>query len=112
MSDKKKSFGETIGNFVFCLLIFAAGSYVAGIIIAKYLFGTDWSFTSNETITATFIIFSVSFLFYLLRDKKDDVSFKGQKDMENQHFASLAELDKNFKHCKFSQLKKDRKSVV
>ena len=25
--------------------------------------------------------------------------------MENQHFATLKELDKNFKHCKFTELK-------
>ena len=100
MADNKKPFGEKVGNFLFWLLIFAAGSYLAGVIIAKYLFNTpNFEFYSSDVLTATFIVFSVSFLFYILRDKKDDTSFKGQKDMENQHFASLAELDKNFKHC-------------
>ena len=100
-SEKKNKFG----NFLLNLVLIAFFSYAGGIVVDHFLMGNPISFTSKSTMTTTFIMFAVAFLFILLKDMKDDGTFKGQKDMENQHFASLDELNKNFKHCKFSQLK-------
>ena len=106
MADKKElTFFEKITNFILWSILFAVMGYVAGILVSKFLYGTDWVFYSPEVVSTAAICFGLLLLFYLLRDKKDDSSFKGQKDMENQHFASIQELNKNFKNCKFSQLK-------
>ena len=103
--EKKETFSEKLKALLFWSVIFAAASYVAGILISKFLYGTEWVLYSSEVGFTAVVCFGLLLLIYLLRDKKDDSSFKGQKDMENQHFASLAELNKNFKNCKFSQLK-------
>lgn len=106
MADKKElTFFEKITNFILWSILFAVMGYIAGILVSKFLYGTDWVFYSPEVVSTAAICFGLLLLFYLLRDKKDDSSFKGQKDMENQHFASIQELNKNFKNCKFSQLK-------
>ena len=106
MADKKEmSFSEKIANLFLWSILFAVMSYIAGILVAKFLYGTDWVLYSSEVVTTAGICFGLLLLFYLLKDKKEDSAFKGQKDMENQHFASIQELNKNFKNCKFSQLK-------
>ena len=106
MADKKElTFFEKITNTFLWSILFAVMGYVAGILVSKFLYGTDWVFYSPEVVSTAAICFGLLLLFYLLRDRKDDSSFKGQKDMENQHFASIQELNKNFKNCKFSQLK-------
>ena len=106
MAEKKElTFFEKITNTLLWSVLFAVMGYVAGILVSKFLYGTDWVFYSPEVVSTAAICFGLLLLFYLLKDKKDDSSFKGQKDMENQHFASIQELNKNFKNCKFSQLK-------
>ena len=106
MSSKEKSFTEKVGNFVFWLLVVAVLSYVAAVILEKVIHNNEeWIFMSDGVIMMFIIIFASGFLLYITMDRKEDVAFKGQKDMENQHFASLSELDKNFKHCWYSQLK-------
>ena len=106
MADKKElTFFEKITNTFLWSILFAVMGYVAGILVAKFLYGTGWVFYSPEVVSTAAICFGLLLLFYLLRERKDDSAFKGQKDMENQHFASIQELNKNFKNCKFSQLK-------
>lgn len=106
MSEKKQqTFIEKLGSLFIWSIIFAVFSYVLGIIASKYLYGTGWVLYSDDVVFTSLISFGLLLLLYLLKDRKEDSAFKGQKDMENQHFASLAELNKNFKNCKFSQLK-------
>jgi len=106
MAEKKElTFFEKLTNTLLWSVLFAVMGYVAGILVAKFLYGTGWVFYSPEVVSTAAICFGLFLLFYLLKDRKDDSSFKGQKDMENQHFASIQELNKNFKNCKFSQLK-------
>ena len=100
-SEKKNKFG----NFLINLVLIAFGSYAGGVVVDHFLMNNPLSLNSKSVMTTTFIIFACAFIFILLKDMKEDTTFKGQKDMENQHFASLDELNKNFKHCKFSQLK-------
>ena len=106
MAEKKElTFFEKLTNTLLWSVLFAVMGYVAGILVSKFLYGTGWVFYSPEVVSTAAICFGLLLLFYLLKDRKDDSSFKGQKDMENQHFASIQELNKNFKNCKFSQLK-------
>ena len=100
-SEKKNKFG----NFLINLVLIAFVSYAGGVVVDHFLMNNPLSLNSKSVMTTTFIIFACAFIFILLKDMKEDTTFKGQKDMENQHFASLDELNKNFKHCKFSQLK-------
>ena len=101
-SENKKN---KFGNFLLNLLLIAFFSVVGGVVVNYFLGDGTISLTSGSTPTIIFILFALAFLWLLLKETKDDGTFKGQKDMENQHFASLDELNKNFKHCKFSQLK-------
>ena len=106
MAEKKElTFTEKLGNLFLWTIIFAVFSYILGIIASRYLYGTGWVLYSNDVLFTSLISFGILLLLYLLKDRKEDSAFKGQKDMENQHFASIAELNKNFKNCKFSQLK-------
>ena len=106
MAEKKElTFFEKVTNFFLWSILFAVMGYIAGILVSKFLYGTDWVFYSPEVVSTAAICFGLLVLFYLLKDRKEDSAFKGQKDMENQHFASIQELNKNFKNCKFSQLK-------
>ncbi len=82
-------------------------SYVLGIIANIFLFKNPFSMGNSVVLAFTFIVFIVGFLLYILSitSKDKDTKLKGKSSMENQHFATLRELDKNFKHCKFTDLK-------
>ena len=103
MSDKKFDFGK----FLITILFIAIFSLVGGVLMNYFLLDRVFSITSSNTLTVAFLIFLCATLFYILTSsgKDKDTKLKGKKDMENQHFASLKELDKNFKHCKFTDLK-------
>ncbi len=103
MSDKKFDFGKFLLTIVFIAII----SLVGGTLMNYFLLDKTFSITSSNTLTVGFLIFLCASLFYILTmsGKDKDSKLKGKKDMENQHFASLKELDKNFKHCKFTDLK-------
>lgn len=103
MSEKKFDFSKLL----VATLSIAVISMTGGVLMNYFLLDKVFSLTSSNTLTMAFLIFLVAFLFYVLTtsNKKDDSKLKGKKDMENQHFASLKELDKNFKHCKFTELK-------
>lgn len=56
----------------------------------------------------SFIIFAIGFMMYIIyaSDQKDNhYKLKGKSSMENQRFATIDDLNKHFKHCKFSELK-------
>ena len=66
-SEKKNKFG----NFLLNLVLIAFFSYAGGIVVDHFLMGNPISFTSKSTMTTTFIMFAVAFLFILLKDMKD-----------------------------------------
>ena len=90
-------------TFLFtCITIFVV-SAIAGVTL-NYLLTDELNITGSSTFIV--IIALVSFMFYITSSSKNKNSkLRGKDKMENQHFASLKELDKNFKHCKFTELK-------
>jgi len=82
MAEKKElTFFEKLTNTLLWSVLFAVMGYVAGILVAKFLYGTGWVFYSPEVVSTAAICFGLFLLLYLLKDRKDDSSFKGQKDM-------------------------------
>ena len=104
---KEKNTGFNVFNFLWMSLFMLIISYVAGVFVNYLLLDRVLSFSSSTTITISFLVFLCVELFYIINfsGKDKDSKLKGKKDMENQHFASLKELDRNFKHCKFTDLK-------
>ncbi len=102
MNEKKSKFLTFIFTCLTILVISAIGGYT----LAYLLFAGEFSIPSSNGNIFTMIIFMVAFLFYCMNySSKSNSKLKGKDKMENQHFASLKELDKNFKHCKFTDLK-------
>ena len=102
--SKEKGFSLT--NFIITSLSIVFVSIVGGVLLNYFLTNTV-SLTAEDTLTFSFIIFLCLFMFYIISatGKDKNVKLKGKDSMENQHFASLKELDKHFKHCKFTELK-------
>lgn len=103
MAEEEKK-GNFLGMLIVLGFIFVA-SYIASIVITDKVMGEGLSFAPNGM---TFIIFAagaLTYIVYVTGEKDKHYRLKGKSSMENQHWASLAELNKNFKHCKFSDLK-------
>ncbi len=96
-----------LSTFLITTVVFAILSYVIAILVNAFLFNNSVSFVDKGTLSVFLIIFCIAFLLYVLSlsGKEKDGKLKGKSSMENQHFASINELNKNFKHCKFSELK-------
>ena len=91
MSENEKS--SKFFNFLFtCFTIFLL-SIIGGIAINYILTETIDIAESSSFIV---IVFLVSFMFYITNysSKNKNGKLKGKDKMENQHFASLKELDK------------------
>ncbi|MBQ8451156.1 MAG: type IV secretory system conjugative DNA transfer family protein [Clostridia bacterium] len=103
---EEKNFSEKIIMFFVGIILIAIGSYAGGVAL-NYLLSKRVDLTSKTTLTFAIILFLVIVLFFILtRSNSDDkVKLNGKKSMENQHFASLSELDKNYKHCLYTNLK-------
>ena len=101
--DKSVSITGVIVAEIFIFIVSVAGGLVGN----YYLFSAKKFVFDSNSIAITVILFlGLSLFFILSRTMKDkDAKLKGKNAMENQHFASLKELDKNFKHCKFTDLK-------
>ncbi|MBO5345040.1 MAG: type IV secretory system conjugative DNA transfer family protein [Clostridia bacterium] len=102
--SKEKGFSLT--NFIVTSISIVFVSIVGGVLLNYFLTNTV-SLTAEDTLTFSFIIFLCLFMFYIISatGKDKNGKLKGKDSMENQHFASLKELDKHFKHCKFTELK-------
>ena len=102
--SKEKGFSLT--NFIITSLSIVFVSIVGGVLLNYFLTNTV-SLTAEDSVTFSFIIFLCLFMFYIISatGKEKNGKLKGKDSMENQHFASLKELDKHFKHCKFTELK-------
>ena len=104
MSEKKEfNFTGLIITTLFIIII----SFVGGAILSYFMSPDTFELFSDTTLGLIFIIFCAIFLMYILSvtGKDKDSKLKGKKDMENQHFASINELNKNFTHCWYSDLK-------
>lgn len=102
MSEEKKK--SKSGIIIAIVFIFVA-SYVLSIILDNKVFGNPLSFKPNSATFLLFVIFVLVYVIYSSNDKDKTVRLKGKSSMENQHFATIDELNKNFKHCKFTDLK-------
>ena len=102
--SKEKGFSLT--NFLITSISIVFVSIVGGVLLNYFLTNTV-SLTAEDSVTFSFIIFLCLFMFYIISatGKEKNGKLKGKDSMENQHFASLKELDKHFKHCKFTELK-------
>ena len=102
--SEKKPFSLTSFAITFLMLLVIA---FIGAIAFGYLLDGTVSITSSTTISTAIILFGVMFLFYIISatGKDNHGKLKGKSSMENQHFASLRELNKNFVNCKFTELK-------
>ena len=103
MSKEK---GFSLSNFIITSISIVFVSIVGGVLLNYFLTNTV-SLTAEDSLTFSFIIFLCLFMFYIISatGKDKNGKLKGKDSMENQHFASLKELDKHFKHCKFTELK-------
>ena len=110
MSEKKKNEG-LLGKIVLFLVI----SVVVWILCAVFM---AWSNGKAISISSTIdyllnkITLSIAFcialvigLFMVLAQKPKSSALKGKDKMDNQHFLSEKELDKNFKNYYFDELK-------
>ena len=99
--------GSKVGMFFLTTILMVVLSYIVGVGINGFLLKDGDMFTSTMTLTISFVAFLIMFLYYVivLSGKEKDGKLKGKSSMENQHWASLKELDKNFKHCYFDELK-------
>jgi len=99
-NGKNSKFLNFIITSVFILII----SFIAGNALTYLLFNGE--IMSSRSISWITIIALVIFMFYIMANPaKSQSKLKGKDKMENQHFATLKELDKNFKHCKYTDLK-------
>lgn len=109
MSEEGKSKSKLTTYLIIGIVILIFAYLIAAFLNSKLNnIPINSAFMHQETFTFTFIGFAAGFLAYVVyQSNKEDhnLTLKGKSSMENQHFASLAELDKNFKHCKFSELK-------
>ena len=105
MSDKSEKQSSFL-TFILTTLFFLILSYAGGVGL-NYLMSSTVNFSSRTTLTYAFVIFLVVFLFYVISytSKDKEGRLKGKSSMENQHFASLKELNKNYKHCFYTDLK-------
>ena len=93
-------------NFLITAAMMIIISFIGGIAL-NYFMNNIFSLTSQTTLSFALIIFGVMFMFYIISvtGKDKDSKLKGKDKMENQHFASIKELNKNYVHCMFTDLK-------
>ena len=107
--DFKKNFRTILILGVIGLI----GAYLVVCLITSLLngdFSADGiisSFGDSRTLTWFFILAGAGLAFFMLTfvGAKKDEDFKGQSELENVHWMTEKEMDKNFQHCKFSELK-------
>ncbi len=111
MADKKITKIDVI-NFIFIMAV--------TFVLAMIVFGVLSAYISGETISASLVfskmvsksvlIFAgctviIVVIFIVLGKKPNDAKLKGKDKMDNQHFMSNRELDRQFKHYYFNELK-------
>lgn len=109
MSDKKKkgSFTKVLMFLVIAVFVWFLSSAFTGWAMGNSIsVNTAIEFLFNKTsLSIAFCIALVIGLFMILAKKPVSSSLKGKDKMDNQHFLSEKELDKNFKNYYFDELK-------
>ncbi len=104
MAKNDNGKGSKFLNFIITSVFILIISFIAGNALTYFLY--DGEIMSSRSISWITIIALVIFMFYIMANPaKSQSKLKGKDKMENQHFATLKELDKNFKHCKYTDLK-------
>lgn len=95
-------------SFIITTIVMFIASYILGVVVNLYLLDGVLAFFSSTTIAATLVPFFIMFMFYIvsLISKDKDLKLKGKNMMENQHFATTKELNKNYKNCWYTELNK------
>ena len=93
--------------FVYVVVMFVA-AYVVAMILNVYLFHHAFTFFSTTVISLTLVGFFICFMLYIvsLIGKDKSLNLKGKNAMENQHFATMKEINKNYKNCWYTDLSK------
>lgn len=95
-------------SFLITTVVMFVVAYVIGNLLNIFLFKNPLDMFSSTTISVTLVIFFVAFMLYIvsLISKDKDGKLKGKNMMENQHFASMKEINKNYKNCWYTELNK------
>lgn len=95
-------------SFIITTIVMFIASYILGVVVNLYLLDGVLAFFSSTTIAATLVPFFIMFMLYIvsLISKDKDLKLKGKNMMENQHFATTKELNKNYKNCWYTELNK------
>ena len=110
MSEKKKGSGF-IERFLLWILLSAVALAFSAVFITwtkQQTINLDniiANITNKTTLAIAFCLVLIIGLFIVLSKKPPKTSLKGKDKMDNQHFLSEKELDKNFKHYYFDELK-------
>ena len=99
--EKKRSFT----SILVMLVIIAVASYIGGIILNDKVLNMGLSFKPDGTTFLLFAVLGVVYIIAITNDKDKYTRLKGKSSMENQRFATLDDLNRHFKHCKFTELK-------
>lgn len=109
MSDKKKkgSFAKVLMFLVIAVFLWFLSSAFTGWAMGNPIsVNTVLDFLFHKTsISIAFCVALVVGLFMILAKKPVSSALKGKDKMDNQHFLTEKELDKNFKNYYFSELK-------
>lgn len=110
MADKKDK--GKIGEFFLKLLLLAIVFWAISAVFIAWTNGGGISMqtvinslTNGTTLTIAGCLLLVVGLFMLLAIKPKEGGLQGKDKMDNQHFLTDKELDKNFKHYYFDELK-------
>jgi len=102
MSEEKR---RSFTSILVMLVIIAVASYIGGIVLDNKLLGKELSFAPNGTTLLLFCILGIVYILAITNDKDKHTRLKGKSSMENQRFATLDDLNRHFKHCKWTELK-------
>lgn len=103
MAKKDNNLSSKAFNFILTTLLIIFIAFVCANTLTYFL---DGAILTEQAYSFAFIFGMIGFLFYIMSSPaKSQSKLKGKDKMENQHFATLKELDKNFKHCKYTDLK-------
>lgn len=110
MGEKKKA--EGVLSKILLVLFLSVVIWALSSVFTAWTNGNPISETAmleylfdKTTISIAFCIILIVVLFMVLAQKPKSSALKGKDKMDNQHFLNEKELDKNFKHYYFDELK-------
>lgn len=107
MSNSNNEASSKFMRFLLALFFIFIASLIGGFGVSYIVNDQNFTLAAEKMTPWVTIIFLVVIMFYFVtwQNSKKNGKLRGKDKMENQHFASLKELDKNFKHCKYTDLK-------